>query len=252
MVLARYRGEGSGPVVIEGTRNGRRERFSISAAFARQLSDNDYLPPLWAARRIGELTRQIRLEGGSPELVNQVKELGLRYGILTEYTAYLVQEPGVVASGPMPMVPPAGALQSREMTGATAFAAAKSSANLTRSASLAAADRAVALRLDELRAGGRDAGARTLRRAGGRLFAWRDGVWTDLAARDSLRAKTIAPFSAAWFALIEARRELKAALAVGTPIILAGRRQNLKVAPGGATEWTPGELERFLQDFEGR
>ena len=53
------------------------------------------------ARRIGELTRQIRLEGGSPELVNQVKELGLRYGILTEYIAYLVQEPGVVAGGPI-------------------------------------------------------------------------------------------------------------------------------------------------------
>jgi Ca-activated chloride channel family protein len=251
VVLARYRGDGNGPVVIEGTRNGRRERFTIEAAFGRQESGNEYLPPLWAARRIGELTRQIRLEGSSPELINRVRDLGLRYGILTEYTAYLVQEPGVVAAGPLPAAP-AGARMAREMTGALAFDAAKASANLTRSASLAAADEAVAGRVDELRRGVGAGEGKAVRRAGGRLFAWRAGVWTDLGQRDSVKAKTIAPFSVAYFALVKARPSLKAALAMGTPILLAGHRVSLKVAEGGATEWTPGELERFLQEFDGR
>ncbi|HEV8612313.1 MAG TPA: VIT domain-containing protein [Gemmatimonadales bacterium] len=251
VVLARYRGDGNGPVVIEGTRNGRRERFTIEAAFGRQESGNEYLPPLWAARRIGELTRQIRLEGSSPELINRVRDLGLRYGILTEYTAYLVQEPGVVAAGPLPAAP-AGARMAREMTGALAFDAAKASANLTRSASLAAADEAVAGRVDELRRGVGAGEGTAVRRAGGRLFAWRAGVWTDLGQRDSVKAKTIAPFSVAYFALVKARPSLKAALAMGTPILLAGHRVSLKVAEGGATEWTPGELERFLQEFDGR
>jgi Ca-activated chloride channel family protein len=258
VVLARYRGEGSGPVVVEGTRNGRRERFTIEAQFGRHELGNDYIPPLWAARRIGELTRQIRLEGSSSELISAVRELGLRYGILTEYTAYLVQEPGVVAAGgPIPAAPPSGILMAREMTGAQAFAAAKSSASLSASNSLQTTDRAVSGRIDEMRANTRNNGGgrerAEIRRAGGRLLALRDGVWTDLTQTDSVKAKkTIAPFSSAYFALVAVRPSLKAVLAVGTPISLAGRRISLKVADGGATEWTPGELDRFLQEFDGR
>ena len=247
VVLARYHGEGNGPVVIEGTRNGRRERFTLDAHFARQATDNDYIPPLWAARRIGELTRQIRLEGASEALVARVKDLGLRYGILTEYTSYLVQEPGVVANAPAPQ--PAGAVMARRMTGLQAFERAKLSAGLSATGSLQAADALVANRLSELQSDGEQ---KELRRAGGRLLVRRDGIWTDVAERDSARIKSIAPFTAAYFALIRARPSLRAALAVGTPVLLAGRGISLKVADGGATEWAPGELERFLQEFEGR
>ena len=85
------------------------------------------------------------------------------------------------------------------------------------------------------------------------MLALRDGVWTDLSQRDSVKAvKTIVPFSPAYFALVAARPSLKAVLAVGSPVSLAGRRITLKVADGGATEWTPGELDRFLQEFDGR
>ena len=253
VVLARYRGEGTGPVTIEGTRNGRRERFTIAATFARREPANDYVPPLWAARRIGELTRQIRLEGAAPDLVARVRELGLRYGILTEYTSYLVQEPGVVAEGP-PTPLPAGARMAREMTGAQAFDAAKASASLSNSSSLQAADAAVAGRLEEMRVLATRGKPETaeVRRAGGRVMVFRAGVWTDMAMRDSLKTKTIAPFSPAYFALVRARSELKAALAIGQPLVLAGRRIALKVADGGATAWSPGELERFLQEFDGR
>src|SRR2546425_9787307 len=38
--------------------------------------------------------------------VSELKRLALRYGILTEYTSYLVQEPNVVAR-PMPLQAPA-------------------------------------------------------------------------------------------------------------------------------------------------
>ncbi len=250
IVLARYHGEGNGPVVIEGTRNGRRERFTVAAQFSRTERGNDYIPPLWAARRIGELTRQIRLEGTSPALLARVRDLGLRYGILTEYTSYLVQEPGVVASAPAPM--PSGAVMAREMTGAKAFDAARASAKMSGSTTLAAADQAVVLRMAEVAATGRAQERREMKRAGGRVFALRDGVWTDLGHSDSLKVTTIAPFSSAWFALVEARPALTAALAAGTPLLLGGRRASLKVSDGGMTEWAPGALTRFLQEFEGR
>ena len=255
VVLARYRGEGSGPVVIEGTRNGRRERFTIEAQFGRHEPGNEYIAPLWAARRIGELTRQIRLEGSNSELIAAVRDLGLRYGILTEYTAYLVQEPGVIAAGrPMQAAPPAGALAARQMTGAAAFEAAKSSANLATSNSLQVTDMAVRGRIDEMRESRGAAGrGGEVRRAGGRLFTLRGGIWTDLTPSDSTGSTlTVAPFSQAYFALIAARPSLKPALAVGTSVALAGHRVRLVIADGGVTEWAPGALERFLHDFDGR
>jgi Ca-activated chloride channel family protein len=252
VVLARYRGQGAGPVVIEGTRNGRRERFAIAAEFSARESGNDYIPPLWASRRIGELTRQIRLEGASPELVKRVRDLGLRYGILTEYTSYLVQEPGTIASNPVPSPMAAGAPAARGMTGAGAFNSAKASARMSGSTTLQAADQAAEVRLDELVTGTGSGDRKELKRAGGRLFALRDGTWTDLAHRDSLKVTTIAPFSRAWFDLLEARPRLRAALAVGSPLVLAGARASLKIAEGGTSEWAPGALTRFLQEFEGR
>ena len=246
VVLARYVGTGSGPVVIEGTRNGRRERFTIAATFGRNAT-SDYIPPLWAARRIGELTRQIRLEGASPALVARVRELGLRYGILTEYTSYLVQEPGV--GGPLPPPLPAGAPMAREMTGAAAFDAAKASANLAGSGSRQAAEAAVAMRFDEMR--GRS-GGNEVRRAGGKVLIKREGVWTDVGFKAGMKVRSVAPFSAAYFALVRARPGLRAQLAAGHPLVLAGSRMALKIAEDGIAAWGAGELDRFLVEYEGR
>jgi hypothetical protein len=114
---------------------------------------------------------------------------------------------------------------------------------------------AVSGRLDEMRAGmGSNGGSPSeIRRAGGRLLAQRDGAWTDLTPADSAMAKkTIAAFSPAYFALVAARPALKAALAVGTSVTINGRRVRLVVADSGATAWASGELDRFLQEFEGR
>src|SRR5207237_9503357 len=61
---------------------------------------------LWAARKAGALSREIRLHGANPEIVDELKRLALRYGILTEYTSYLVQEPSLAAR-PIPLMAPA-------------------------------------------------------------------------------------------------------------------------------------------------
>jgi hypothetical protein len=61
---------------------------------------------------------------------------------------------------------------------------------------------------------------------------------------------TVAPFSRAYFDLVAARPALREALGVGTPVLLAGRRASLRVAEGGIAAWTPGALDRFLQEFD--
>src|SRR6059036_176423 len=75
--------------------------------FGGEASGNDYIPQLWAARKAGALSRELRLHGPNSEIVSELKRLALRYGILTEYTSYLVQEPNQVVVRPMLLQAPA-------------------------------------------------------------------------------------------------------------------------------------------------
>jgi Ca-activated chloride channel family protein len=52
----------------------------------------DFLPRLWATRKIGYLLNQIRLYGTEQELVDEIVDLSLRYGVMTPYTSFLVEE----------------------------------------------------------------------------------------------------------------------------------------------------------------
>ncbi|MBC7797489.1 MAG: VWA domain-containing protein, partial [Pyrinomonadaceae bacterium] len=53
---------------------------------------NEFLPRLWATRRVGWLVEQIRSNGEQKELRDEVVDLGTRYGIVTPYTSYLATD----------------------------------------------------------------------------------------------------------------------------------------------------------------
>jgi len=248
-VFGRYRGEGSGPIVIEGERNGRRERFTAQATFPRSQQANDFIPRLWASRRIGDLTRQIRLEGSSEGLVREVRDLGLRYGILTEYTAYLVQEPGVVAvNRPMEDAAALRATAPAAQTGQEAFDIAKQSASLSRTSSLAEADKEENEKLMIGAALNKDI---DMKRVGGRIFARRDGVWTDAALGDSLRVIEVAPYSDAYFAVARALPELGPCLVLGDEVAIAGRSVTIRITANGAQSISNRDLTALVKGFRG-
>ena len=54
--------------------------------------DHEFIPRLWATRRVGYLLDEIRLHGENAELRDEVTELARKYGIVTPYTAYLIVE----------------------------------------------------------------------------------------------------------------------------------------------------------------
>jgi len=255
VVFGRYRGTGSGPVVVTGERGGRIERFTADAVFPSSAGENDWVPRLWASRRIGDLTRQIRLEGASGALVQEVRDLGLRYGILTEYTSYLVQEPMTAWNHPQPMpLAPAlrgGAGAADLQTGREAFDRAEASAAMAGASNLAAADHAAKARMTELAVGGTAGGtaAREVRRAGGRLFVRTDSGWTDAAQRDSLKVVAVAPYSDAYFALVRALPEIAPCLGLGGDLLIAGRRSSIRLTASGRTSWATGELEALVRAF---
>ena len=240
VVFGRFRGVGRGEwgVAVTGRRNGHEERFATSAAATPQ-SGADYIPQLWAARKVGALTREIRLHGQNPEIMNELKRLALRYGILTEYTSYLVQEPNqVVVRPPFDRIAPAPAAQ----VGALSVDRARREAK-----SAAVANAAEAADMDEA-VRGRLAGQAS-RRVGGHLFVRRDSVWTDVAHCDSLPVVRVAAFSDAYFALLRALPELVKPAALEPAVLVAGRRVSIKIEPGGKNTWQDGELERLVREF---
>jgi hypothetical protein len=60
--------------------------------FPFRADKNDFLPRLWATRRVGWLMEQIRSNGEQKELRDEIVDLGTRYGIVTPYTSYLATD----------------------------------------------------------------------------------------------------------------------------------------------------------------
>ncbi len=262
VIFGRYQGEANGQITVVGQRNGRTERFTTDAAFPASETDNAFIPRLWASRRIGELTRQIRIEGATPALIQDVRDLGLRYGILTEYTSYLVQEPTPSvgmrrdarpneAPSAMPASPAlqGGAGAARTQTGLDAFQRARASSSMMGAGSLAAADQAAETRLGELASGPNH--GRNVRRVGGKLFVQIGTVWTDVAHQDSLRVEQVAPFSEAYFQLVRVLPQIAPYLRIGDEVLVAGRHASIKLTPTGATTWRPGQLQTLVRAFRG-
>ena len=252
VVFGRYRGQGKGTVVITGERGGRRERLAARANFPLSEPGNDFIPRLWAARQIGHLTRQIRLEGASPSLVSQVRDLGLRYGILTEYTSYLVQEPDLASPGaPVPLREDqmGGAGNATRQTGTQAFERARASAKFSDVKTLAATDQAASEQLSTLEPAG-VAGSGT-RRLGGRLFVQRGRVWTDVGHTGRITITAVAAYSRAYFDLVRLLPEVAPYLSAGEEILIAGRRESIRIAPAGVEVWRPGQLADLVRNFRG-
>jgi len=246
VVLGRYRGAGSGErsVTVTGRRNGREERFSTGARFGSEQPGGDYIQQLWAARKAGALSSDIRLHGPNPEIVSELKRLALRYGILTDYTSYLVQEPGVVAQ----RLEEVRRMAPRDQAGAGAVEQSQRARKLASSYSLDAVVVAAAPAADSLGAVTRERAGRS-RRVGGRLFAWRDSTWTDIAHGDSLRVVRVMAFSDAYFALLRALPELAQPATLEPAVLVAGRRVSIKIEAGGRTDWASGELPKLVSDF---
>jgi Ca-activated chloride channel homolog len=92
VVAGRYSGKADGAIRLEGSVNGETKSFTYDATFADKSSDHEFIPRLWATRRVGHLLDEIRLHGENKELKDEVSELARKYNIVTPYTAYLIME----------------------------------------------------------------------------------------------------------------------------------------------------------------
>jgi hypothetical protein len=91
--------------------------------------------------------------------------------------------------------------------------------------------------------------ADALERAGNRIFAHRNDRWTDISFKSGTKIVRIKPFSPAYFAVLDAIPDLRAAFAVGDKVLVSGMRIAIEVTPEGADTLGDAELRSLKEQW---
>jgi Ca-activated chloride channel family protein len=244
IVLARYSGHGTAHVTVEGTRRGTPVRWTTDVDFPDRERQNPFVARLWATQRVGYLSAEKRRTGGSSEVDEEIRMLGERYGIPTEFTSYLVTEPQFSRQAMLrstngaltPVVTTAtGGFASREAPRDARFESAKAASAQRKISTIAVADSLVA-------ATARGDAARSVRRVDARTFLLRDSVWTDQRYRSEMPTVTVKPFSKAYFDLLTTIPELRPVFALGSRVIVVGRDRAIALSDRGQETLTAAQV----------
>ena len=229
VLLGRYRAGGQTDIHLTGEVNGEGQTFTfLDQEFDEESSSNSLqasIPRLWATRKIGYLLNQIRLQGASQEIIDQIVRLSIRYGIVTPYTSYLVMEETPLGEAEqqrlanetfsqiqaMPTTTPSGQAAVQSAADAGAMQGAASAPEIKGEAST------------------------TVRVLGARTFVLSDGKWIDTAFDpDKMQTQIIDFLSQEYFTLVGAQPELADAFALGDKVIAISDGVAYEVVPSDA------------------
>lgn len=88
-LFGHFSGHGRANFQIQGRSGGKKRTFNYQLDFSHS-NNHDFLPRLWAQRRIAFLLENYRK--GDSEVEEEITKLARRYGIVTPFTAYLIVE----------------------------------------------------------------------------------------------------------------------------------------------------------------
>jgi Ca-activated chloride channel family protein len=232
LVLAgRYREGGPATITLSGEVNGREQTFVYDDNSFRQNGGDDFIPRLWATRAIGNLLSQIRLHGEDPELVQSVVNLSIRYGIITPYTSYLIEEDDIFTqTGRNTMFEET--LQSFAAPAAVSGADAVSEA-----ASESVMREAEVVVMPTVSFSSKDgemiSSDEVMQLVGSKTFVLRDSVWMDTAFdADNQERQEVGFASDVYFDLLSAAPELGQYLALGPQVLVVHQGQVYEIVEG--------------------
>jgi Ca-activated chloride channel family protein len=99
LVAGRYRTGGEAVITLRGAVNSETVTLQFAGHSFVESGGEPFVARLWATRKIGALLEQIRRNGPHQELIDEIVDLSLQYGIVTPYTSYLVVEPEMSVAG---------------------------------------------------------------------------------------------------------------------------------------------------------
>jgi Ca-activated chloride channel family protein len=206
VVVGRYREGGRTDVVLSGQVNGEEQRFVYENLKFSSQGGEEFIPRLWATRKIGYLLNEIRLHGEGRELIDEIVDLSVRYGIMTPYTSFLVEEEQDIftregreeaaqemwAQSTAVPAPAAGAEAVEDAENREALRSTEKAADST--------EQIVYIR--------------------DKVFVLRDGIWTDTTFDGSMDTVQVGFGSEDYFALIAAHPDWGHYFSVGQEVIV--------------------------------
>jgi Ca-activated chloride channel homolog len=235
VLIGRYRNPNSMDyvrILLSGQSRGeRRSFFYDNLRFPLRQEGNDYLPRLWATRRVGWLMEQIRSNGEQKELRDEIVDLGTRYGIVTPYTSYLALEPGAQTE-----ITSAG--QSRgfgNFAGGLRAPRPAADMNATTGMTAVRASKAARAQQESVTVTANAPPPSVVRTVAGKTFYLRDKVWTDSEFKEEARLpETSLKFgSDEYFALLKSKPRLAQFFALGEQVIVVFEGQVYRVTAAG-------------------
>jgi Ca-activated chloride channel family protein len=198
-------------------------------AFPERSDDNEFLPRLWASRRVGWLVEEIRNNGETKEVRDEIVELGTRFGIVTPYTSYLAtdgtfQAAARDARGFANMAPAAEA-KMRERSGAGAVQMSVQQNVMKANKSLAMDDKDKAEEQVLVR------NTANNRFVGGKNFYRQAGNWvdTDFKPEAKLTEVNVRFASEEYFALANREKGIAQYLAIGEEIVFVWKNRVYRI-----------------------
>ncbi len=230
VMVGRYRNPGTTDITLTGTVNGREARHVFSEIRFRSQGGADFLPRLWATRKVGHLLTQIRLHGADKELVAEVVDLATRYGIVTPYTSFLVDDgddkrvaPTRMAFAPPSLLPGRGGDQDRvSLSAAPAVTGQEAVDASVAQESLRRADLAVSQ-------------YEQMCTVGAKTFVLLDGLWIDTEYEAHSHIIAHIDFgSPAYFALLAEAPVVGRYLAFGSRVLFMQGDTAYEIGPAGS------------------
>jgi Ca-activated chloride channel family protein len=237
LVLGRYEEDGRARLTLTG-RGGEGRRTKSYPVHFSGGGRNDFIPRLWATRKIGHLIDEIRSRGENRELVTEIVRLSKKYGIITEYTSFLV-DADYRASAEDLARPAEERLQE-----ASKVEVGSAAVNLTLGDKKAMqAPRALNSYRD---AEGNEHTVSKIVQAAGRTFYEKKGIWVDSEFEGKTTPLKIERFSKAYFDLLDSAPEAAKYCAVGDEVIFVINGNAVEISDDGRSELSAGELRSLV------
>lgn len=236
-LLGRFKGSGKATFVLSGLSSGKTKRFEVPLHF-RKNESHDFLPRLWAQRRIAFLLEEYRKGDADAEVKESITRLAKRYGIVTPFTAYLIVEDEEVAVNTRQRTlgqAPAPMRDLQESQGRSSVVAVKRLRKLMESVQVEDAAAEPEVRYEQAADGFskpkmEKKGAR-VRYAAGRAFYRHDALWRDSEwPNQSRNVITITYNSEAWWRLYRDDESIRAILALGPELQFTHKGKHYKIS----------------------
>jgi Ca-activated chloride channel family protein len=230
VMVGRYRNGGKTTITLSGTVNDRKVAIVYPKNNFTEEGGAEFIPRLWATRAIGSSLTEIRLHGEDQELVDAIVALSIRYGIITPYTSFLIDEEDIFSESGREAI----SREFGEELAADAAAPSSGSAAVEKAAfqgGMAAAEAPLTSSVTLFPTStGADGGvskaepravSEIVKQVGSKTFVLRDDVWTDTSFDGSKMETVLVEFlSEEYFDLISETPVLGDYFALGERVIV--------------------------------